>query len=89
MGTFEIFPDQSYKGGGYCTVTDREGDKLFQSWSDSSGPEGGRFENTGGTGKFEGAKGQGTFTETELAPGPQGRSIVHWKSSTEYPNLRK
>ena len=88
MGTWELFPDQSYKGSGYCTVTDREGDKLFQSWSDSSA-EGSKFESIGGTGKFEGAKGQGTYTETELSPGPQGRSIVYWKSSTEYPNLRK
>ena len=47
------------------------------------------LSNIGGTGKFEGAKGYGTTTETELSPGPQGRSIVYWKSSTEYPNLRK
>jgi hypothetical protein len=90
IGMFEEFPDGTYKGSGYCTNTDhREGHKLFLRWSATSDTPEGRYEIIGGTGKFEGVKGEGTTTVTELSPGPQGRSVLRWKGSAEYPNLRK
>ena len=89
MGMVDVLPDKTSKGNGYCVLTDSEGDKIFQRWSSSSAMPENRYETIGGTGKFEGAKGEGTAKVTELAPGPQGRSVVQWKGSTEYPNLRK
>jgi hypothetical protein len=88
-GMFEEFSDGAYKGNGYCTNTDREGDKIIFSWSASSDMEENRYEVAGGTGKFEGAKGEGTATIIEVSPGPQGRQIARWKGWAEYPNLRK
>jgi hypothetical protein len=88
-GMFEEFPDGTYKGNGYCTNTDREGDKIIFSWSASSDMEGPRYEVASGTGKFEGAKGEGTVTIIEVVPGPQGRQISRWKGWAEYPNVRK
>ena len=89
MGMAEVWPNEAYKGNGYCTVTDREGDKLLQRWSVGSENTENLYENVGGTGKFEGAKGQGTTTQTEISQGPQGRHVVRWKGSTEYPKLGK
>jgi hypothetical protein len=89
VGMVEVLPDQTYKGNGYCTLTDREGDKLYQRWSAGSEASANRYETVGGTGKFEGAKGQGTTVQTEISSGPQGRSVVRWKGSSEYPNLRR
>jgi hypothetical protein len=88
-GMFEEFPDGTYKGNGYCTNTDKEGDKVIYSWNASSDTEGPRYQITGGTGKFEGAKGEGTVTIIEVSPGPQGRQIARWKGWAEYPNIRK
>jgi hypothetical protein len=89
QGMVEVFPSEAYKGNGYCTVTDRQGDKLFQRWNVGSESSENFYENVGGTGKFEGAKGQGTTTEIEISQGPQGRHVVRWKGSTEYPKLGK
>ena len=88
-GIFEEFSDGKYKGNGYCTNTDPEGHKLISSWSESSDTAESRYEVTGGTGKFEGARGEGTYTITEVSPGPQGRHVVRWQGTVEYPNVRK
>jgi hypothetical protein len=68
-GIFDEFSDGSYKGNGYCIGTDREGHKLISRWSENSDTAESRYEVTGGTGKFEGAKGEGTSTLTEVSPG--------------------
>jgi len=88
-GMFEEFADKTYKGNGYCTNTDGEGDKIIFKWSASSDMAENRYEVAGGTGKFEGAKGEGTVTVIEVSPGPQGRQIAQWKGWAEYPNLPK
>jgi hypothetical protein len=88
MGIVEELPDGTYKGNGYCTNTDPEGDKVFSTWSESSAAES-QYELTGGTGKFEGARGEGTYTVTEVSPGPQGWHVVRWQGTVEYPNIRK
>jgi hypothetical protein len=89
MGMFDSLPDKTFKANGYCTLVDRDGDKIFQRWWGSSDMPEIRYETFGGTGKFEGAKGEGTAKDIELSPGPQGRTVTQWKGSTEYPNLRK
>lgn len=88
-GIVEEFSDGKYKGNGYCTNTDREGHKLVSRWSASSDMGGGRYEVAAGTGKFEGAKGEGTATVTEISSGPQGRQVAQWRGWAEYPNRSK
>ena len=88
-GMVEEFSDGTYKGNGYCINTDREGDKIVFRWTFSSDMAGSRYEVAGGTGKFEGAKGEGTATITEVSPGPQGRQVARWQGWAEYPNPRK
>jgi hypothetical protein len=85
-GIIENFPDKTYKGNGYCTLTAADGSKLFQRWQEGTDMAEGRYETFGGTGKFEGAKGEGTYTVGEI---PQGRGVSMWKGTTEYPNLSK
>ena len=83
--TSRSFLTKTYKGNGYCTNTDREGDKLFNRRSASSEYPGGRYEVVGGTGKFELAKGEATVTVTDLSQ--EARAVVQWKGWAEYPNL--
>ena len=87
-GIFEEFSDGKYHGNGYCTNTDRDGHKLISRWSVSS-DTGDRYQVAGGTGKFEGAKGEGTPTVNDVSPGPQGRHVVRWQGTAEYPNVPK
>ncbi len=52
MGSFEKFPDETFKVSGYCRHTDRDGDWWTDRfWHDSSMDQG-RFELTGGVGKW-------------------------------------
>jgi len=88
-GIFEEFPDGKYKGNGYCTNKDRDGDQVVARWTASSDAAAARYEVVSGTGKFEGATGEGTPTETEVSPGPQGRYVVRWEGTAEYPNIQK
>jgi hypothetical protein len=88
-GIFEEFSDGKYNGNGYCIGTDREGHKLISRWSENSDTAESRYEVAGGTGKFEGAKGEGTPTVTDVSPGPQGRHVVRWQGTAEYPNASK
>ena len=88
-GIAEEFSDGKFKGTGYCTNTDREGHKIVFRWNVNSAAAGPRYEAVAGTGKFEGAKAEGTVTITEVTPGPQGRQVARWKGWAEYPNVRK
>jgi hypothetical protein len=56
----------SLKGSGTCTYTYKGGDKLTDSWQEGSDLKEYTFKNTGGTGKYEGASGGGTYTLEEL-----------------------
>lgn len=60
--------------GGYCVITDTDGDQAYLSWISvgtiAVGP--GTFEYTGGTGKYEGITGSNTFvgvTQVDWADG--------------------
>jgi hypothetical protein len=70
VGKYEYMPDQSWKGSGTCTYTfksgDKGGDKLYDSWEEGSHLKEYTYKNTGGTGKYEGASGGGTYTLEEL-----------------------
>lgn len=65
-GTYEFMPDESYTVTGFCTYTDRDGDKHFVKWWEGSDMEEGRYEYIGGTGKYAGATGGGTYVGEEL-----------------------
>ena len=57
-------PD-GYKFTGTCVELDADGDKIFMTYE---GPESGPLSLIGGTGKFAGIEGSGTWTVTD-APG--------------------
>jgi len=69
LGKYEYMPDESWKGSGTCTYTykgDKAGDKLYDSWEEGSHLKEYTYKNTGGTGKYEGAAGGGTYTLEQL-----------------------
>jgi hypothetical protein len=66
VGKYEYMPDGSWKGSGTCTYTYKDGDTLNDSWEEGSDLKEYTYKNTGGTGKYEGASGGGTYTMEEL-----------------------
>ena len=58
-GTYESM-NGSWKGSGTCTYIDKDGDRLYESWEEDSNK--GTYKTTGGTGKYKGASGSGTYT---------------------------
>jgi hypothetical protein len=65
-GRYEYMPDSSWKGSGTCTVTFKAGDTLQESWEEGSLLKEYSYKYTGGTGKYDGAKGGGTYTSENL-----------------------
>ena len=64
VGKYEYMPDQSFKGSGTCVLTfmgDKTGDKLNSAWEEGSGLKAYPYKYTGGTGKYKGASGDGTY----------------------------
>ena len=61
MGKYEYMPDKSWKATGTCTNTYKGGDKRYETWEEGSHPKEYTFKTTGGTGKYEGASGGGTY----------------------------
>jgi hypothetical protein len=62
VGKYEYMPDESWKGSGTCTYTFKGGDTVSDSWEEGS--ELGQayiYKFTGGTGKYQGATGGGTY----------------------------
>jgi hypothetical protein len=62
VGKYEYMPDGSWKGGGTCTQTFKSGDKIYVTWEEGSHLKEYLYKITGGTGKYEGASGGGTYT---------------------------
>jgi hypothetical protein len=61
VGKYEYMPDESWKASGTCTDTYKGGDKLYESWEEGSHLKEYTFKVTGGTGKYQGASGGGTY----------------------------
>ena len=61
LGKYEYMPDESWKGSGTCTYTFKSGDKMYDSWEEGSDLKEYPYKITGGTGKYEGASGGGTY----------------------------
>ena len=66
VGKYEYMPDESWKGTGTCTNTYKGGDKISLTWEEGSHLKEYSYKNTGGTGKYQGAGGGGTYTLEEL-----------------------
>ena len=66
VGKYEYLPDESWKGSGTCTWNIKSGDKQHEAWEEGSHLKDYPFKWTGGTGKYEGAKGGGTYTYDNL-----------------------
>ena len=72
-----ISPDGSVSSGGYCNGVDADGHVY---WVSSTGDQkGGTWSFTGGTGKFAGIKGGGTFAwSTQWS---DGKAVSTWEGN--------
>jgi hypothetical protein len=62
VGKYEYMPDESWKGSGTCTYKFKDGDTIDDSWEEGSAlKEAYTYKYTGGTGKYKGATGGGTY----------------------------
>ena len=76
-------PDGSFKGSGTCTCKFKEaGDTITDTWEEGSDLKESPYKITGGTGKYEGASGGGTYTLEELTDTVQGGK---YKGTIELP----
>jgi hypothetical protein len=66
VGKYEYMPDESWKGSGTCTWNLKGGDKQYETWEEDSHLKEYPFKWTGGTGKFEGLSGGGTYIYENL-----------------------
>lgn len=63
------YKDGSFVDGGFCADTDSDGDQMFTTWAGKGGDkvdESGTETITGGTGKFAGITGGGSYTAKML-----------------------
>jgi hypothetical protein len=65
-GKYEYMPDGSWKGVGTCTWLFKDGDKVYDTFEEGSHLKESTYTITGGTGKYQGAKGGGTYTQEML-----------------------
>jgi hypothetical protein len=61
VGKYDYMPDGSWKGAGTCTNTYKGGDKASMTWEEGSQLKDYTYAYTGGTGKYQGATGGGTY----------------------------
>jgi hypothetical protein len=60
-GKYEYMPDGSWKSAGSCTNSFKSGDKSYETWQEGSHLKEYTYKKTGGTGKYTGASGGGTY----------------------------
>jgi len=66
VGNYEYMPDESWKGSGTCTYTFKGGDTLSENWEEGSHLKEYTYKYTGGTGKYQGASGGGTYMYEDI-----------------------
>jgi hypothetical protein len=66
VGKYEYMPDKSWKGAGTCTDNLTGGDKMYETWEEGSHLKEYTYKYNGGTGKYEGASGGGTYMYDSL-----------------------
>ena len=65
-GKYEYMPDGSWKSAGSCTNSFKDGDKSYETWAEGSHLTEYTYTKTGGTGKYQGASGGGTYMYDSL-----------------------
>ena len=65
-GKYEYKPDESWAATGTCTDTYKSGDTKTESWDEGSALKRYTYKITGGTGKYQGASGGGTYLYENL-----------------------
>jgi hypothetical protein len=75
-GTMLTTPDGKMAGAGYCLRRDNDGDTQSIDWIWPKGAERGTWKSTGGTGKFAGLEGGGTWAQVASDGGKMG--INRW-----------
>jgi hypothetical protein len=58
---YEYMADGSWKGSGTCTNSYKSGDKSYESFEEGSHLQPYTYKKTGGTGRYAGASGGGTY----------------------------
>jgi hypothetical protein len=61
VGKYEFMPDGSWKGSGTCTSAYKDGNTLSMTFEEGSKLKESVYKVTGGTGKYQGASGGGTY----------------------------
>jgi hypothetical protein len=72
VGKYEYMPDESWKGSGSCTYTFKSGDKMTDTYEEGSQLKEYIYKITGGTGKYQGASGGGTYIYENLTDALSG-----------------
>lgn len=67
VGKYEFMPDGSWKGGGTCTSVYKNGNTLNMTFEEGSHLKASVYKITGGTGKYQGASGGGTYVCDSLS----------------------
>lgn len=65
-GKYEYKPDGSWQANGTCLVTVKAGDTVSIAWQEGSNLEQNTYQATGGTGRFQGVTGGGTYKYDQL-----------------------
>ena len=65
-GKYEFMADGTWKASGTCTATQKGGDTISSTWEEGSHLKVNPYTVTGGTGKFKGANGGGTYQYDQL-----------------------
>ena len=81
VGKYEYMPDGSWKSAGSCTYNFKGGDKKHDTWEEGSQLKEYPYKITGGTGKYQGASGGGTYmyenlTDTLMGGRYKGKTIL-------------
>jgi hypothetical protein len=66
IGKYEYMPDQTWKGTGTCT-DNYPGGKIYLTWEEGSHLKEYTYTKTGGTEKYNGVKGGGTYMYQSLS----------------------
>jgi hypothetical protein len=66
VGKYEYMPDKSWKGAMTCTDNLTGGDKIYETWEEGSHLKEYTYKYNGGTGKYEGTSGGGTYMYESL-----------------------
>jgi hypothetical protein len=62
VGKYEYMPNGSYKGSGTCTLNFKDKSSITGTWEEGSDLKEFTWTVTGGTGKYDGVSGGGTYT---------------------------